>query len=92
MSAQGFKVLRTYDVHHKFAENTLESIRQLQEANNSFEMYVMRGAWIDCENSFTDSPNHNQEDLESNTNEINEVVRLANKYPQIVKIIAVGNE
>ena len=92
MSAQGFKVLRTYDVHHKFAENTLESIRQLQEANNSFEMYVMLGAWIDCENSFTDSPNHNQEDLESNTNEINEVVRLANKYPQIVKIIAVGNE
>jgi exo-beta-1,3-glucanase (GH17 family) len=92
MHAQGFRVLRTYDVHHKFAENTLESIRQLQEVDGSFEMYVMLGAWIDCENSFTDSPNHNQEDAEGNTKEINEVVRLANKYPEIVKIIAVGNE
>mgnify|MGYP003893579229 CR=1 FL=1 len=92
MHAQGFRVLRTYDVHHKFAENTLESIRQLQEVNGSFEMYVMLGAWIACANSFTDSPNHNQEDAEGNTKEINEVVRLANKYPEIVKIIAVGNE
>ena len=92
MSAQGFKVIRTYDVHHEFAENTLESIKQLKMDDDSFEMYVMLGAWIDCENSFTDSPNHNQEDLEGNTKEIQEVVRLAKKYPEIVKIIAVGNE
>lgn len=92
LSALGYKVIRTYDVHHKFAENTLEAIYQLKIADPRFEMYVMLGAWIDCKNSFTDSPDHNNEDIEGNTKEIQETVRLANKYPEIVKIIAVGNE
>ena len=26
--ALGYRVIRTYDVHHKFAENTLEAIQQ----------------------------------------------------------------
>ena len=90
--AQGFRVIRTYDVHHKFAENTLEAIQQLQNEINDFEMYVMLGAWIDCKDSFTDHPNHDEEDIEGNLREVNEVVRLANIYPNIVKIIAVGNE
>ena len=64
LSALGYKVIRTYDVHHKFAENTLEAIYQLKIADPRFEMYVMLGAWIDCKNSFTDSPDHNNEDIE----------------------------
>ena len=92
MFAQGFRLIRTYDVHHNFAENTLEAIHQLQNETKDFEMYVMLGAWIDCKDSFTEHPNHDEEDIEGNLREINEVVRLANIYPNIVKIIAVGNE
>ena len=54
-------------------------------------MYVMLGTWIDCKNAWTDSPDHSEENLENNQSEIN-AVGLANTYPDIVKIIAVGNE
>jgi exo-beta-1,3-glucanase (GH17 family) len=55
-------------------------------------MYVMLGAWIDCKNAWTDQePDHNVES-EANKPQIEEAVRLANQYPDIVKIIAVGNE
>ena len=52
----------------------------------------MLGAWIDCLNAWTDKePNHNLESPE-NEGEIARAVALANKYPDIVKVIAVGNE
>lgn len=52
----------------------------------------MLGAWIDCLNAWTDkTPNHNIES-EQNKGEIERAVQLANKYPEIVKVIAVGNE
>ena len=92
LHALGYRVIRTYDVHHKFAENTLEAIQQLRDEDSSFEMYVMLGTWIDCMDSFTEKPNHNEEDFESNQREVLEAVRLTIKYPEIVKIIAVGNE
>jgi exo-beta-1,3-glucanase (GH17 family) len=52
----------------------------------------MLGAWIDCKNAWTNlEPNH---DVESDANaaEIDKAVALASQYPEIVKIIAVGNE
>jgi exo-beta-1,3-glucanase (GH17 family) len=55
-------------------------------------MYVMLGAWIDCKYAWTEvTPDHNLES-QRNAIEINEAVRLANLYPDIVKVIAVGNE
>jgi exo-beta-1,3-glucanase (GH17 family) len=52
----------------------------------------MLGAWIDCKNAWTDKvPNHEVES-EQNRREIERAVALANKYPDIIKIIAVGNE
>ena len=92
LSAMGIKVLRTYNVHLKHASNVLEAIHQLKIEEPTYEMYVMLGAWIDCENAFTNHPNHDNEDVEANTKEIEIAVQLANKYPDIVKIIAVGNE
>jgi len=92
MHAQGFRVFRTYDLHHPFAENTLKAIREIKQADSDFEMYVMLGAWIQCRDAFTENPIHEEEDLEGNKFEITEAVRLAQKYPDIVKIIAVGNE
>ncbi|MFZ9045615.1 MAG: glycosyl hydrolase family 17 protein [Cyclobacteriaceae bacterium] len=92
LSAMGIKVLRTYNVQLPHASNVLKAISQLKQADPSFEMYVMLGAWIDCKNAWTDrEPDHFQES-EQNTAEIDRVVALAKQYPDIVKIIAVGNE
>lgn len=92
LSAMNIKVLRTYNVHHTEAANLLKAIRALKKENPNFEMYVMLGAWIDCKNSWTANPLIRNEDSERNPIEIAEAVRLANEYPETVKIIAVGNE
>ena len=94
LSAMGIKIVRTYNVQTKLphASNLLEAIHQLKQEDENFEMYVMLGAWIDCLNAWTSlEPNH---DIESpqNAGEIDRAVALANKYPDIVKVIAVGNE
>ena len=94
LSAMGVKIVRTYNVHLPQAENLLEAIHQLKKDDAGFEMYVMLGAWIDCKNSFNwenGEPNHNEEN-KRNPIEIATAVSLAKKYPDIVKIIAVGNE
>ncbi|WP_414855671.1 glycosyl hydrolase family 17 protein [Muriicola sp. Z0-33] len=92
LSAMGIKVIRTYNVQLPQAFNILNAIRHLKEEDPNFEMYVMLGAWIDCKNAWTDlEPDHNVES-EHNESEIARAVALANQYPDIVKIIAVGNE
>ena len=92
LAAMGIKVLRTYNVQLPQASNLLKAIREMKEDDPDFEMYVMLGAWIDCKNAWTDqAPDHNLES-EQNEGEINRAVALANTYPDIVKILAVGNE
>ena len=94
MHAMGIRILRTYNVQPKLphASNVLEAIHQLKQEDASFEMYVMLGAWIDCLNAWTGKePNHDVESPQ-NEGEIARAVALANKYPDIVKVIAVGNE
>ena len=92
LSAMGIKILRTYNVQLQQAPNLLKAISELKQADPSFEMYVMLGAWIDCENAWTGkTPNHNKES-EANAAEIERAVALAKRYPEIVKVIAVGNE
>ena len=92
LAAMNVKILRTYNVHLDQASNLLEAIKQLKEEDANFEMYLMLGAWIDCKNAWTElAPNH-EEESERNAVEINTAVTLAKKYPEIVKIIAVGNE
>jgi exo-beta-1,3-glucanase (GH17 family) len=93
MSAMGIKILRTYNTKYDEIRNLLKAISELQKAEDNFEMYVMLGVWIDCENAWTNlEPNHEKENLEANTAEIERAIDLANKYPDIVKIISVGNE
>lgn len=92
LSTMNIKVIRTYNVHFKEAENLLQVITEMKRQNADFEMYVMLGAWIDCKNAWTDLPPIHDQESESNATEIKEAVRLANQYPAIVKIIAVGNE
>lgn len=92
LQAMDIKVLRTYNVRLPHAANVLEAIKQLKEEDAEFEMYVMLGAWIDCKNAWTELPLNHNEESEYNASEIKRAVELANEYPDIVKIIAVGNE
>ncbi|RME92445.1 MAG: glycosyl hydrolase family 17 [Bacteroidetes bacterium] len=92
LHAMGIRILRTYKLHRPHAANVLAAIRELRQADPSFEMYVMLGAWIDCKNAWTDqAPNH-EEESPRNATEIARAVELAKQYPDIVKVIAVGNE
>ena len=91
--AMNIKVLRTYNTKLAEASNLLKAIRELKQEDPNFEMYVMLGAWIDCKNAWTKNPPiHEEEEAESNAAEIQRAVDMASQYPDIVKIIAVGNE
>lgn len=92
LSALNIKFIRTYNVHYEEVKNLLEVIETLKKENPKFEMYVMLGAWIDCKNAWTDKPVIHNEESDRNATEIEECVRLANKHPEIIKVIAVGNE
>ena len=89
----GIRIIRTYNTQqYDQVANLVEAIYQMKEEDPSFEMYIMLGAWIDCQGAWNDNPDHTKEDLENNMAEIDAAVELANKYPGIIKIIAVGNE
>tara|TARA_R110002051_G_scaffold100879_2_gene171290 strand:+ start:6158 stop:7498 length:1341 start_codon:yes stop_codon:yes gene_type:complete len=92
LAAMGVKIIRTYKVHKPQAENVLKVITELRKEDPNFEMYVMLGAWIDCKNAFTDQEKDHNAESEANLPQIKKVVALANQYPDIVKVIAVGNE
>ncbi|YCO56702.1 glycosyl hydrolase family 17 protein [Psychroserpens sp. MEBiC05023] len=92
LSAMGIKVLRTYNVQLPQATNILKAITELNKEDSDFEMYVMLGAWIDCLNAWTDYPVNHDVESPNNAGEIDRAVSLAVSYPEIVKIIAVGNE
>ncbi len=92
LAAMEVRILRTYNTKLAEASNLLAAIRELKQEDPNFEMYVMLGAWIDCAKAWTEHPNHEGEDAEANAAEIKRAVDMANQYPDIVKIIAVGNE
>ena len=92
LSAMGVRILRTYNVQLPHDSNVLKAIRELKKEDPNFQMFVMLGAWIDCKNAWTgQEPDHNVES-EANAAEIKRAVNLANEYPEIVKVVAVGNE
>lgn len=93
LNALGIRILRTY--HARLYEHTprlLQAIEEMQQADPEFEMYVMLGAWMQCENAWTPEPNHNKPDTAENEAEILQAIKLAKRYPEIVKVLAVGNE
>ncbi|MEM6642265.1 MAG: glycosyl hydrolase family 17 protein [Bacteroidota bacterium] len=92
LSAIGIKMLRTYNVQLPHATNVVKAISELKAEDPSFEMYVMLGAWIDCKNAWTDKPVDHDVESEQNREEIARAVALAQQYPDIIKVIAVGNE
>ncbi|MGB0977838.1 MAG: hypothetical protein ACPGVV_00510 [Croceimicrobium sp.] len=93
LDVMGIRVLRTYHARlYEHTPNLLRAIREMRAQDPSFEMYVMLGAWMQCEGAFSDSPDHNKPDSIENQAEIDQAIKLAKEYPEIVKVIAVGNE
>jgi exo-beta-1,3-glucanase (GH17 family) len=92
LSAMGVRILRTYNVKLPHASNVLKAISELKREVPGFEMYVMLGAWIDCKNAWTGQTPDHETESGNNKGEIAMAVKLANQYPDIVKILAVGNE
>lgn len=92
LAALDIKIIRTYNLHREEIVNVLKAITELKKENPKFEMYVMLGVWIDCKNAWTEIAPIHDEESERNAIEIKEAVRLTNKYPEIIKIISVGNE
>ncbi len=92
LAAMNVKVLRTYNMQLPMATNVVKAIDELKKEEPGFEMYVMLGAWIDCKNAWTGmEPNHSIES-EKNAAEMDRAIFLAQRYPDIIKVIAVGNE
>ena len=93
LAGLGFKMIRTYNTQ-QFGETRriFLAIEALQAEDPTFEMYVMLGVWIDCAGAWTDTPNHDEEDLLANQREVDAAVEFAKAYSNIVKVIAVGNE
>ncbi|MDU8885654.1 glycosyl hydrolase family 17 protein [Yeosuana sp. MJ-SS3] len=94
LSAIGVKIVRTYKLTKPHASNLVKAISELKNEDPNFEMYVMLGVWINCKNAFSwenGEPIHNEES-EDNAAEVERAVKLAGKFPDIIKIIAVGNE
>ena len=92
LSAIDVKILRTYNTELTELPNLLQAITELKQEDSSFEMYVMVGAWINCKDAWTDHPDHTQEDEPYNEAEVQRAVQYAKQYPDIIKMIAVGNE
>ncbi len=107
LHAMGIRLLRTYNTsQYPMAARLLAAIDRVRAEDPTFEMYVMLGAWIEAENSWSEgiwdpetntwvegsTPDHSKGNVLNNTAEINAAVKLANQYPDIVKAIAVGNE
>ena len=92
LHAMNIRILRTYNVQLAQASNMLKAIRELKKEITGFEMYVMLGTWIDCKNAWTDHPLDHHKESEHNAAEIARAIALANEYPEVVKVISVGNE
>lgn len=93
LERMGVKLVRTYNTQQfKHAENLLNAIEELRLEEPDFEMYVMLGAWIECASAWTQDVDHESENESGNRAEIEAAVRLAKEHPEVVKIVAVGNE
>lgn len=94
MSALGIRFIRTYNTQlFPQTERILQAIAELQAERPDFEMYVMLGAWIQCKGAYTATGGRpDLEDEAQNSREIERAIELTQAYPEIVKVVAVGNE
>ncbi len=84
-----WKLMRIYG-SSEFAETLLNVIRE-----NDLDMKVMLGVWIDPEERLDETGaviERNEETAAENDREVDAAIRLADKFPEIVAAVSVGNE
>jgi exo-beta-1,3-glucanase (GH17 family) len=84
-----WKLMRIYG-SSEFAETFLTVIRE-----NDMDARVMLGVWIDPEERRDEAGElleRFEEAVEANRREVDDAIRLANAYPEIVAAVSVGNE
>ena len=99
MAAMGIKILRTYNTQcfigldgKSNTENLLTAIAELMVEDPNFEMYLMLGVWVQAQGAYTDAVDKSTEDALTNRAEMDKAIELAKAYPEIIKVIAIGNE
>ncbi|OEF53683.1 hypothetical protein A1OW_22615, partial [Enterovibrio norvegicus] len=93
MHATGIRMLRTYNTQDFVdTERLLQAIDELQQEDASFEMNVMLGVWISALNAFSNVEIDSSQEHANNQLEMDKAVEFAQTYPNIIKVIAVGNE
>lgn len=94
MNALGVRFIRTYNTQlFPQTERMLQAIAELQAEQSDFDMYVMLGAWIQSKGAYTATGGRPDiGDDEQNSREIERAIELTQAYPEIIKVIAVGNE
>ncbi|MEZ9527324.1 glycoside hydrolase family 17 protein, partial [Enterovibrio norvegicus] len=93
MHATGIRMLRTYNTQDFVdTERLLQAIDELQQEDPSFEMNVMLGVWISALNAFSNVEIDSSQEHANNQLEMDKAVEFAQTYPNIIKVIAVGNE
>lgn len=94
LADHSFKLIRLYDSK----ENSATVLRLIEEHN--LDMKVLLGAWLDAEVNNPNCPWQTEpyseeklkQNLKENRVELLRAVKLANKHPETVAAVAVGNE
>ncbi|MCG9658500.1 hypothetical protein L1D26_07320 [Vibrio mediterranei] len=93
LKALNIKILRTYNTQiFSDTDKLLTAIAELKAEDTTFEMYVMLGVWIDALNSWTTNPIDHEQNSLRNYDEMDRAIELVQTYPEIIKVVAVGNE
>jgi len=98
MEAMGIKVIRTYHTQDYIdTERLLVAIDAFMnptsvEYREGFKMFVMLGIWVDAVNSWGGGEIDRTQGSATSEAEMNKAIELVNLYPEIIKVMAVGNE
>lgn len=98
MEAMGIKVIRTYHTQDFIdTERVLAAIDDFMnpaspDYREGFKMFVMLGIWVDAVNSWGGGEIDRTQGSATSEAEMNKAIELVNLYPEIIKVLAVGNE
>lgn len=98
LEAMGIRVLRTYHTQDYIdTERLLKAIDDYMNPNSpeyreGFKMFVMLGIWVDAVNSWGGGEIDRTTGSNTSEAEMDKAVELVNLYPEIIKVMSVGNE
>ena len=98
MEAMGIKMIRTYHTQDFIdTERVLAAIDAFMnpaspDYREGFKMFVMLGIWVDAVNAWGGGDIDRTQGSATSEAEMDKAIELVNLYPEIIKVLAVGNE